>query len=59
MQEIKQQLEDLSFAALHPKRFAELDHLVNNRSPEREVYLAPGGRRGPQAARRAAASTPR
>ena len=40
MQEIKQQLEDLSFAALHPKRFAELDHLVSSRSPEREVYLA-------------------
>ena len=39
MQEIKQQLEDLSFAALHPKRFAELDHLVSSRSPEREVYL--------------------
>ena len=40
IQEIKQQLEDLSFAALHPKRFAELDHLVATRSPEREVYLA-------------------
>ena len=40
MQELKQQLEDLSFAALHPKRFAELDHLVSSRSPEREVYLA-------------------
>ena len=40
MQEIKQQLEDLSFAALHPKRFAELDHLVSTRTPEREVYLA-------------------
>ena len=39
MQEIKQQLEDLSFAALHPKRFAELDHLVSSREPEREVYL--------------------
>ena len=39
MQEIKQQLEDLSFAALHPKRFAELDHLVNSRSPERDVFL--------------------
>ena len=36
----KQQLEDLSFAALHPKRFAELDHLVSSRTPEREVYLA-------------------
>src|SRR4029450_1713219 len=33
MQELRQQLEDLSFAALHPKRFAELDHLVNSRSP--------------------------
>jgi len=40
MQEIKQQLEDLSFAALYPKRYAELDHLVSTRSPEREVYLA-------------------
>ena len=39
MQEIKQQFEDLSFAALHPKRFAELDHLVNSRSPERDVFL--------------------
>ncbi len=40
MQELKQQLEDLSFAALYPKRYAELDHLVSGRSPEREVYLA-------------------
>jgi len=40
MQELKQQLEDLSFAALHPKRFAELDHLVHVRSPEGEVNLA-------------------
>jgi GTP pyrophosphokinase len=40
MQELRQQLEDLSFAALHAKRFAELDHLVNTRSPERELYVA-------------------
>lgn len=40
MQELKQQLEDLAFAALYPKRYAELDHLVSTRSPEREVYLA-------------------
>jgi guanosine-3',5'-bis(diphosphate) 3'-pyrophosphohydrolase len=40
MQELKQQLEDLSFASLYPKRYAELDHLVATRSPEREVYLA-------------------
>jgi GTP pyrophosphokinase len=40
MQELKQQLEDLAFASLHPKRFAELDHLVSSREPERELYLA-------------------
>lgn len=40
IQEIRQQLEDLAFAALHPKRFAELDHLVASRTPERNVYLA-------------------
>mgnify|MGYP006270037949 FL=1 len=40
MQEIKQQLEDLSFSAIYPKRFAELDHLVATRTPERDVYLA-------------------
>ena len=40
IQELKQQLEDLSFAALHPKRYAELDHLVATRSPERDIYLA-------------------
>jgi GTP diphosphokinase / guanosine-3',5'-bis(diphosphate) 3'-diphosphatase len=40
IQEIKQQLEDLSFAALHPKRYAELDHLVATRTPERDTYLA-------------------
>lgn len=40
IQEMRQQLEDLSFAALHPKRYAELDHLVASRTPEREVYVA-------------------
>jgi len=40
MQELRQQLEDLSFASLYPKRFAELDHLVATRSPERDMYLA-------------------
>ena len=40
MQEMKQQLEDLSFASLHPKQFAELDYLVSNRTPERDMYLA-------------------
>src|SRR4051812_20691167 len=40
MQDMKQQLEDLSFATLHPKRYAEIDHMVSNRTPERELYLA-------------------
>ena len=39
MQEMKQQLEDLAFAALHPKRYAEIDHMVATRSPERDIYL--------------------
>ena len=40
MQEVRQELEDLSFAALHPKRYAEIDHMVSVRSPERDLYLA-------------------
>ena len=40
MQEMKQQLEDLAFSALYPKRFAELDHLVSTRTPEGDVFLA-------------------
>ncbi len=39
MQEMRQQLEDLCFAALHPKRYAEIDHMVSTRSPERDIYL--------------------
>ncbi len=40
IQEIRQQLEDLAFASLQPKRFAELDHLVATRTPERNRYVA-------------------
>ena len=40
MQDVKQQLEDLAFASLHPKRFAEIDQMVSVRAPEREQYLA-------------------
>jgi guanosine-3',5'-bis(diphosphate) 3'-pyrophosphohydrolase len=40
MQEVRQQLEDLAFSALYSKRYAELDHLVSSRAPERDVYLA-------------------
>lgn len=39
IQEVKSQLEDLSFAALHPKRYATIDHMVAVRAPERELYL--------------------
>jgi GTP pyrophosphokinase len=39
MQDMKQQLEDLSFAALYPKRYAEIEYMVASRDPERELYL--------------------
>jgi len=39
MGDVKQQLEDLCFASLHPKRYAEIDHMVATRAPEREVFL--------------------
>jgi GTP pyrophosphokinase len=39
MQEIKQQLEDLCFASLYPKRYAEIDHMVADRAPERDAYV--------------------
>ncbi|MBW3645632.1 MAG: bifunctional (p)ppGpp synthetase/guanosine-3',5'-bis(diphosphate) 3'-pyrophosphohydrolase [Actinobacteria bacterium] len=39
MQHIKQHLEDLAFATLHPKRYAEIEQMVSTRSPERELYL--------------------
>jgi len=40
MQDVKWQLEDLAFACLHPRRYAEIDDMVGTRAPEREVYLA-------------------
>ena len=39
MQDVKTQLEDLAFAALHPKRYAEIDHMTSVRTPERDIYL--------------------
>ena len=39
MQDLKQQLEDLAFATLYPRRFAEIDHMVSQRAPERDLYL--------------------
>ena len=40
MQELKGRLEDLAFAALHPKWYAQIDHLVATEDPERDLYLA-------------------
>ncbi len=40
VQQVKWQLEDLSFATLHPKRYAEIEQMVAARQPERETYLA-------------------
>ncbi|MFV0257285.1 MAG: RelA/SpoT family protein [Acidimicrobiales bacterium] len=39
MQDLKNQLEDLCFAAIHPKRYAEIEHMVSIRAPERNFYL--------------------
>ena len=38
--QIKWQLEDLSFATLHPKRFDEIVRMVEERQPERERMVA-------------------
>jgi GTP pyrophosphokinase len=40
IQDMKWQLEDLCFAVLHPKVFAEIEQMVATRSPERDIYLA-------------------
>jgi GTP diphosphokinase / guanosine-3',5'-bis(diphosphate) 3'-diphosphatase len=40
IQEMKWQLEDLAFAAMHPKRYAEIEQMVAQRAPERDIYLA-------------------
>ncbi|GAA2575648.1 MULTISPECIES: RelA/SpoT family protein [Microbacterium] len=39
IQAIKSELEDLSFAVLHPKLYVEIDSLVKQRTPQREQYL--------------------
>ncbi len=36
---IKWELEDLSFAVLHPKIYVEIESLVKNRTPEREAFV--------------------
>ncbi|HJO20710.1 MAG TPA: HD domain-containing protein, partial [Acidimicrobiales bacterium] len=39
MQEVKVQLEDLALATLHPKRYSQIDQMVQDRAPERDLYL--------------------
>ncbi|MFT4043478.1 MAG: RelA/SpoT family protein [Gordonia sp. (in: high G+C Gram-positive bacteria)] len=40
MATMKWELEDLSFAILHPKRYDEIVRLVADRAPSRDTYLA-------------------
>ena len=37
---IKWQLEDLAFATLYPKWYAEIEQMVSSRAPERDIYLS-------------------
>ncbi|MBN9223253.1 MAG: GTP pyrophosphokinase [Microbacterium sp. SCN 70-27] len=39
IQAVKSELEDLSFAVLHPKLYVEIDSLVKQRTPQREEYV--------------------
>jgi GTP pyrophosphokinase len=39
VQQVKWQLEDLAFATLHPKRYAEIEQMVAARTPEREAIV--------------------
>jgi len=43
IQSLKWELEDLSFAALHPKRYAEIQQMVNQRRGDREDYVHDAG----------------
>ena len=39
IQTIKWELEDLSFAVLHPKLYVEIENLVKQRTPQREEFV--------------------
>jgi GTP pyrophosphokinase len=39
IQEVKWQLEDLSFASLYPRRYAEIEYMVATRAPAREQFI--------------------
>jgi GTP pyrophosphokinase len=40
VQQVRWQLEDLAFATLQPKRYAEIEQMAATRTPERELYVA-------------------
>ncbi len=40
IQSVKSELEDLSFAVMHPKIYSEIENLVKQRTPQREEYVA-------------------
>ena len=43
IQSLKWELEDLAFSALHPRRYAEIQQMVNQRRAERDSYIAEVG----------------
>jgi guanosine-3',5'-bis(diphosphate) 3'-pyrophosphohydrolase len=40
---LKWELEDLAFSTLHPKRFGEIQQMVNQRRPDREQFIQVAG----------------
>ncbi len=40
---LKWELEDLAFATLHPKRYSEIQQMVNQRRPDREAFIDEAG----------------
>ena len=55
---IKWELEDLAFAALHPRKYQEIKGLVNQQRDEREHYVEKAGEYLLARAARRSASTP-
>ena len=39
MQQVRDELEDLAFSALYPKRYAEIDRMLAERTPEQDRYV--------------------
>ena len=40
---LKWELEDLAFATLHPRRYSEIQQMVNQRRPDREAFIEDAG----------------